>query len=252
MKTSESIQNLAAAMAKAQANIGGAVKDAKNDYFDSSYADLASVVKAVKEQFSENGLAYVQLPIAHDDRIGIITRLMHESGEWLEQDFTIPYQKIDPQKAGSVLTYFRRYSLAAVAGVPQVDDDAEMAMARNEPKVTQEDAAALTGLIMDGDPWPYAAFKDKFTDEQWTALYHFPAEQKGRWQKSIDAMDKELVAATDNLEAGIISALMSGDPVQIDESLDMTPRQKKAVWPRLSEADQLAIKQHKDSQKVAA
>jgi hypothetical protein len=108
--------------------MGGAVKDAANPFFKSKYADLGAVVKAVKEPFAENGLCYVQFPIAEENRIGITTRLMHNSGEWLEQDFSIPYAQIDPQKAGSVLTYFRRYSLAAVAGVPQVDDDAEAAM----------------------------------------------------------------------------------------------------------------------------
>lgn len=128
MKSSESIGKLAAALCKAQQQMGGAVKDASNPFFKSKYADLGAVVKAVKEPFAENGLSYVQFPIATEDRIGISTRLMHSSGEWLEQEFSIPAQKLDPQKAGSVLTYFRRYSLAAVAGVPQVDDDAESAM----------------------------------------------------------------------------------------------------------------------------
>lgn len=128
MKSSESIGKLATALCKAQQQMGGAVKDASNPFFKSRYADLGAVVKAVKEPFAENGLSYVQFPIATEDRIGISTRLMHSSGEWLEQEFSIPAQKLDPQKAGSVLTYFRRYSLAAVAGVPQVDDDAESAM----------------------------------------------------------------------------------------------------------------------------
>jgi hypothetical protein len=119
-------------MNKAQAQLGGAVKDAANPFFKSKYADLASVVKAVKQPFADNGLSYVQFPIAEENRIGIVTRLMHSSGEWLEREFAIPYTQIDPQKAGSVLTYFRRYSLAAVAGVPQVDDDAELAMARDQ------------------------------------------------------------------------------------------------------------------------
>jgi hypothetical protein len=132
MRTSESISEIATAMNKAQAQLGGAVKDAANPFFKSKYADLASVVKAVKQPFADNGLSYVQFPISEDNRIGIVTRLMHSSGEWLEREFAIPYTQIDPQKAGSVLTYFRRYSLAAVAGVPQVDDDAELAMARDQ------------------------------------------------------------------------------------------------------------------------
>ena len=128
VKQSESIEKLATALCKAQQQMGGAVKDASNPFFKSKYADLGAVVRAVKEPFAENGLSYVQFPASEDNRIGITTRLMHTSGQWLEQTFTIPFTQIDPQKAGSVLTYFRRYSLAAVAGVPQVDDDAEAAM----------------------------------------------------------------------------------------------------------------------------
>lgn len=132
MKTSESIDELAKAMSKAQGQIGGAVKDAANPFFKSKYADLGAVIKAIKAACAEHGLSYVQFPAATSNRIGITTRLMHESGQWMEQSFTIPAQNLDPQKAGSVLTYFRRYSLAAVFGVPQVDDDAEMAMLRDE------------------------------------------------------------------------------------------------------------------------
>lgn len=128
MNQSETIDKLSGALCKAQSAIGGAVKDAANPFFKSKYADLGSVVKAIKEPASENGLSYVQFPFAEDNRIGITTRLIHTSGQWLEQTFAIPIAKIDPQSAGSVLTYFRRYSLAAVFGVPQVDDDAEAAM----------------------------------------------------------------------------------------------------------------------------
>jgi hypothetical protein len=128
MKASESIAKLAAALCKAQHQMGGAVKDASNPFFKSKYADLGAVVKAIKEPFAENGLSYVQFPLSTDNRIGIVTRLMHSSGEWLEQEFCTPASKLDAQACGSILTYYRRYSLAAIAGVPQVDDDGEAAM----------------------------------------------------------------------------------------------------------------------------
>ena len=168
MRASESIAKLATALNKAQAAMGGAVKDAANPFFKSSYADLGSVVKAVKQPFSENGLSYVQFPIAEENRIGITTRLMHTSGEWLEQDFSIPLQKIDPQQAGSVLTYFRRYSLAAVAGIPQVDDDAEAAMyqARKTLDDWKKELAPSIKVIKEG-----IASEDYFTAaEAWFEL----------------------------------------------------------------------------------
>lgn len=128
MKSSESIAKLATALCKAQQQMGGAVKDSKNPFFKSSYADLGAVVKAIKEPFADNGLSYVQFPLATENRVGIVTRLMHTSGEWLEQKFCTPATKMDAQACGSILTYYRRYSLAAVAGIPQVDDDAEATM----------------------------------------------------------------------------------------------------------------------------
>jgi hypothetical protein len=130
MKQSESINKLAMALVKAQAEMGGAVKDAKNPFFKSSYADLTSVIKAIKEPFANNGLAYIQFPISGEKSAGVITRLVHESGEWLEQDYMMPLIKNDSQSFGSILSYARRYSLSAMAGIPAVDDDSESAMIR--------------------------------------------------------------------------------------------------------------------------
>ena len=132
MKQSESIAKLAAALVKAQAEMGGAVKDSSNPFFKSKYADLTSVVRAVKEPFAKHGLAYTQLPIREDSAVGVVTRLIHESGEWLEAEYTLPMVKNDPQAAGSAITYARRYALQALAGIPTADDDAESAMLRGE------------------------------------------------------------------------------------------------------------------------
>lgn len=123
MNKSESIKNLAMAMTKAQAEMGGAHKGANNPFFKSKYADLGSVVEAVKAPFTNNGLSYVQFPIEQGGRIGVETILMHESGEWLSNEFTVNLTKQDAQSAGSALTYCRRYALQAVAGIPSEDDD---------------------------------------------------------------------------------------------------------------------------------
>ena len=120
MKSSELINELAAALCKAQAEMGGAVKDSSNPFFKSSYADLTSVIKAIKQPFSDNGLSYTQFPVTLEDRIGVVTRLMHNSGQWLEMDYTLPTVKKDPQASGSAITYARRYALQSIAGIPTV------------------------------------------------------------------------------------------------------------------------------------
>tara|TARA_R110000765_G_scaffold76309_1_gene149493 strand:- start:53 stop:577 length:525 start_codon:yes stop_codon:yes gene_type:complete len=123
MNKSDSIKSLAVAMCKAQAEMGGAHKGANNPFFKSKYADLSSVVQAVKEPFANNGLSYVQFPINDGDKVGVETILMHDSGEWLMNSFTVKASKQDAQGAGSVITYCRRYGLQAVAGIPSEDDD---------------------------------------------------------------------------------------------------------------------------------
>lgn len=133
MEKSEDIKELAAALSKAQGEMGGASKDAKNPFFKSKYADLGSVVHALKQPFSENGLSYSQFPIAANDRVGVETILMHKSGQWLTSKVLFKPTKQDVQGAGSVITYARRYSLQALAGIPSEDDDGTAASAPAKP-----------------------------------------------------------------------------------------------------------------------
>jgi hypothetical protein len=132
MKSSDTIKDLAEALCKAQSQMGGAVKDSANPFFKSSYADLTSVIKAIKQPFSDNGLSYTQFPVHSESGVGVSTRLMHVSGQWVESEFVLPIVKQDPQAAGSAITYARRYALQSIAGIPTADDDAESSMLRSE------------------------------------------------------------------------------------------------------------------------
>ena len=127
MNKSESIKHLAFAMSRAQNAMSGAAKSKNNPFFKSKYADLSSVIEAVKVPFADNGLSFVQFPIEEGGRIGIETILMHESGEWLSNSFTVQLTKQDAQGAGSAITYCRRYGLQAVVGIPSEDDDGNAA-----------------------------------------------------------------------------------------------------------------------------
>ena len=114
MLKSESINELAAALAKAQGQMEGAKKDADNPFFKSKYADLASVVEALRGPFAEHGLAYVQLPHPPQDNaeeVQVETVLMHASGQWISSLTVVPVTKKDAQGFGSALTYARRYAL---------------------------------------------------------------------------------------------------------------------------------------------
>jgi hypothetical protein len=71
MKSSESINELATALCAAQSQMGGAVKDSANPFFKSSYADLTSVIKAIKQPFADNGLSYTQFPVNDESGVGV-------------------------------------------------------------------------------------------------------------------------------------------------------------------------------------
>lgn len=136
MKTSESINELADALSKAQAKIEGAKKDALNPHFKSKYADLASVWEAIREPLAANGLSIAQgtefFGDADNLHLVLCTRLLHKSGQWIESVIPVRPVKDDPQGMGSALTYARRYALSAMAGVAPEDDDGEAAMGNRQ------------------------------------------------------------------------------------------------------------------------
>jgi hypothetical protein len=121
--TSEQINEIAGALAKAQGEIQNVVKDAKNPHFKSDYATLDAVTDAVRPVFAKHGLAVMQMPSYEDGSVSVETLITHTSGQWIRGTSIAPIQKADPQGVGSATTYLRRYSLAAIAAIAQTDDD---------------------------------------------------------------------------------------------------------------------------------
>lgn len=121
---SESINELAKALATAQLQLRPAVKDATNPHFRSKYADLGAVWEACREPLANNGLSVVQMPVdSEPGRVALMTLLMHTSGQYISSTVSTRLQKDDAQGVGSALTYLRRYSLASVVGIVADDDD---------------------------------------------------------------------------------------------------------------------------------
>lgn len=128
MMQSESIANLAKALSIVQGKLTYAVKDSANPFFKSKYADLESVWDACRSLLAENGLCVMQFPGEFlEGCMSLNTILAHSSGEYIKQTMEVPVTKLDPQGAGSAITYMRRYALAAVVGVVQADDDGNAA-----------------------------------------------------------------------------------------------------------------------------
>jgi hypothetical protein len=130
---SEGIGKLALALSKAQAKIIGAVKDSNNPFFKSKYAQLDSVMDAIREPFAENELSLTQVVDERENRLVLVTILMHSSGEYIMSVYPLVCKDMsNPQALKSLITYARRTSASAIAGVAETDDDAEEAMARTE------------------------------------------------------------------------------------------------------------------------
>lgn len=123
LRQSEGIAALAKSLSRAQSQVTAAMKDSQNPHFKSQYADLASVWNACREALTGNCLSVVQSPAYAGGKVLVTTRLLHDSGEWLEGTLAVPVGKSDAHGVGSAITYARRYSLAAMVGVAPDDDD---------------------------------------------------------------------------------------------------------------------------------
>jgi len=153
MQTSNEINELAAAMAIAQGQMGAAYKNSSNPHFKSKFADLASISDVIKQPLSDNGLSVVQFPINNEQGVAITTRVMHKSGQWIEESFGIKPVKATPQEYGGLISYFRRYALAAIFAIPQTDDDANAIQlaAESQAVITQDQLYTLQQIIRDND-----------------------------------------------------------------------------------------------------
>lgn len=157
MQQSEQINEIAAALSKAQSQIEGAVKDANNPFYKSKYADLSSIIEAVKGPLANNGLSIVQL-VGFDDenREFLETQISHSSGQFFRGRILIKSKDQSPQAQGSAISYARRYALQAALNVPVFDDDAEMAQASFRKPQTNVPPVQTVPLTKTSEPTPEA------------------------------------------------------------------------------------------------
>lgn len=171
---SEQIDQLATALAKAQSQITGALKDSNNPFFKSKYADLASCWDACRKQLTDNGLSVVQTTNIIEGQVVVTTTLAHSSGQWISGHLPVKAKDDGPQAQGSGITYARRYALAGIVGLAQIDDDAEAAQAREkqpakgvQTRQANEHAARMT---------------EAFTKDNFTAVKEMALEAKDAGQ----------------------------------------------------------------------
>lgn len=158
MEKSESINEIAAALCKVQHRVVDAAKDREG--YNYKYADLSQILQIVRPALTDFGLSISQFPCDGGDNIALDTILMHSSGQWLSSHYSMPVEVSKgmsrAQASGSVITYMRRYAVAAIVGITQEDDDAavkrEEKKIANEPKISAEQVAILYPWVTESEP----------------------------------------------------------------------------------------------------
>jgi len=199
------MKGIATALAKAQTNMGKALKQANNPHFRSKYADLGNVMDACLPALNEAGIALIQPTGENEHGRYVETTLIHgESGESLTCRVPLIVNKNDMQGYGSAVTYARRYGLMAMAGIAPEDDDgnaAAKALLKQEQRQQkpQEPDAEATQKAKE-----YLDAADSLDDlkERW-----------GRIPKPV-AASAEVIAAKDAAKERLSKP--TGSPVDLD------------------------------------
>lgn len=122
MKTSEQINEIATALAKAQGEVANPVFNKTNPHFRSKYADLSSVLNVVRPALSKNNISIMQMTNIEEAGVVLYTRLTHTSGQWIESVYPVTASG-KHQEIAAALTYAKRLSLSAIVGVAGEEDD---------------------------------------------------------------------------------------------------------------------------------
>ncbi len=225
MNRSESIAQLAAALAKAQGNLKNPHFDSMNPHFKSKFASLAAVREAVIPTLAAHGLSLSQWPVSNGTSAGCVTLLAHDSGEWLEEVFTIPIDKANAHGYASAVTYAKRISMQSVcAVVGDEDDDGNGAIEKPVP--------ALSAAAVKQD-----AFDELEPDEQtWITDL----------AQAVTAMvsSGSIKDAADEIDFAI--------PQVGEKRLPKATEYKVALWGKLDSKTRTALTKYRNSLKEAA
>jgi len=173
MKTSETVEQLFKAFVNASKKLQNTPKDSKG--YSYTYTSLEKLIEATKPILADNGLAIMQFPTGN----GIITRMIHESGEWIEQETNSELIQLKGMNAyqvqGSQVTYLRRYAWAAICGIAS-DEDKDAAgeeVKQQQPaKVNAKQVKLIQTLIskkrIDDDT--VSMLKSHYNIESWNDL----------------------------------------------------------------------------------
>jgi len=123
-------------------SIGTLQKSGVNPHFKNTYVELNTALQEVDKHIGENNfICFIQAPITIDGKNYLNTKLIHNTGSFIEANLELLTVRVDPQMLGSSLTYARRNSLLTVLGLQATDDDGEDSSGRG--KIGEKEKAKL-------------------------------------------------------------------------------------------------------------
>lgn len=238
MQKSDSIKEISAALVKVQGSLKPAIKDSKNPFFKSSYADLASCYAACRKELSDNGIAVVQpTKDSGNGKIVVETMLVHTSGEWIMGELSLKPVKDDPQAVGSAITYARRYGLCAMVGIAPEDDDGNAASGNSSngthetlPKkqLVQSESEIHSPKTSEARAKAADPLQNKYLNGKWRSVVNFYAKKdspiKGKTLGQIEALSDGLatlhrLASTFKPSPNPKTGVISGESYDLRDAL---------------------------------
>ena len=143
IRSSESLTKFAPAFVEMQHDLPKIARSAEGGQMGGKtimYATLDALVDAVKDKLHGHGFAVFQGCGEADKGVMVTTRIIHTSGEWIEDGLVMPVGTQSAQAVGSAVSYARRYGLMAALGIATEDDDA--ASASTQPRATRQTTRA--------------------------------------------------------------------------------------------------------------
>jgi len=185
LEMSDSIASIAPAIVAFQSEVHSVAKSTANEFFQSRYADLAACLDATRDELAAQGLSVIQYPcVLSSGLAGLVTLLLHESGEWLRGVMPIKPVKEGPQPFGSEYTYMRRYSYAGMLGLAQVDDDAEGATFRMSKQAETKTINAIEkGIEANDHSGVWEIWHELSEDEKTYLNSNMDRQRKTKWKK---------------------------------------------------------------------
>ena len=219
MQTSDTIGRIAQALAKAQGEFVNPVRNrtvtvkSDRESYEFAYATFDTILDMARPVLARHGLAFMQTVSRDGTAVRVTTRLLHASGEWVEDAVAAPAERAGLQALGSATTYLKRYALTAMLGIAADEDDDANAAEGNH--ADSSDRTPTQHHHEDAAHNPYAI-----------PLRPNPSGHGGDWKAWRESVVQRLSGAKDVAE---VDGIMSAIAAPLDKLKTTAPKSVEAI-----------------------